>query len=158
MNNNSKLMMEINDLFFETKKRILYIYKGKTSSLVKFDPDKIGIQVSNDGGLILPTGKQIISIDLLDNYKIFKENGIIIKGYGFGLNCIYFNEDEINNNNYKNFDEDNSSNSYWIIILIIAFALIIIIGVGIFVLKANRNKSIEENINNNFSNKEMILK
>ena len=93
MSNNSKLMMEINDLFLEPKKRILYIYQGKgTSSLIKFNSSKISIPISNDGGFIIPPGKQIISIDLLDNYKIFKENGITIKGYGFGINSIYFNE------------------------------------------------------------------
>ena len=165
MSNDSKLMMEINDLFFEPKKRILYIYKGKSSSLIKFDPNKIGIQISNDGGLIIPAGNQIISIDLLDNYKIFKEDGITIKGYGFGINSIYFNGDESNSNNssnsngnnYNSVDENKSSNSFWIIILIIVFALIII-GVGIFVLNLKRKKSIEEKINNNFPNKEMVLK
>ena len=165
MSNDSKLMMEINDLFFEPKKRILYIYKGKSSSLIKFDPNKIGIQISNDGGLIIPAGNQIISIDLLDNYKIFKEDGITIKGYGFGINSIYFNGDESNSNNssnsngsnYNSVDENKSSNSFWIIILIIVFALIII-GVGIFVLNLKRKKSIEEKINNNFPNKELVLK
>ena len=167
MSNDSKLMMEINDLFFEPKKRILYIYKGKSSSLIKFDPNKIGIQISNDGGLIIPAGNQIISIDLLDNYKIFKEDGITIKGYGFGINSIYFNGDESNSNNssnsnsngnnYNSVDENKSSNSFWIIILIIVFALIII-GVGIFALNLKRKKSIEEKINNNFPNKEMVLK
>ena len=167
MSNDSKLMMEISDLFFEPKKRILYIYKGKSSSLIKFDPNKIGIQISNDGGLIIPAGNQIISIDLLDNYKIFKEDGITIKGYGFGINSIYFNGDESNSNsnnssnsngnNYNSVDENKSSNSFWIIILIIVFALIII-GVGIFVLNLKRKKSIEEKINNNFPNKEMVLK
>ena len=167
MSNDSKLMMEINDLFFEPKKRILYVYKGKTSSLIKFDPNKIGIQISNDGGLIIPAGNQIISIDLLDNYKIFKEDGITIKGYGFGINSIYFNGDESNSNsnnssnsngnNYNSVDENKSSNSFWIIILIIVFVLIII-GVGIFVLNLKRKKSIEEKINNNFPNKEMVLK
>ena len=167
MSNDSKLMMEINDLFFEPKKRILYIYKGKSSSLIKFDPNKIGIQISNDGGLIIPAGNQIISIDLLDNYKIFKEDGITIKGYGFGINSIYFNGDESNSNNssnsnsngnnYNSVDENKSSNSFWIIILIIVFVLIII-GVGIFVLNLKRKKSIEEKINNNFPNKEMVLK
>ena len=167
MSNDSKLMMEINDLFFEPKKRILYVYKGKSSSLIKFDPNKIGIQISNDGGLIIPAGNQIISIDLLDNYKIFKEDGITIKGYGFGINSIYFNGDESNSNNssnsnsngnnYNSVDENKSSNSFWIIILIIVFALIII-GVGIFALNLKRKKSIEEKINNNFPNKEMVLK
>ena len=115
--------------------------------------------------MIIPAGNQIISIDLLDNYKIFKEDGITIKGYGFGINSIYFNGDESNSNNssnsngnnYNSVDENKSSNSFWIIILIIVFVLIII-GVGIFVLNLKRKKSIEEKINNNFPNKEMVLK
>ena len=104
VNKNTVLNIETSDLFIEPKSRILYIFQGKGDSTIKFESDQINMNVQEDNGIEIPSGSQVISIDLKDKYKILKEAGITIKGYGFSLNSIYFN-DQLNENDENNDDD-----------------------------------------------------
>ena len=160
MNYNSTLMIELDDLYFEPKYRILYFYQGNTSSSIKFDLNNINISISNDNGLIIPSGNRLLSINLLDKYKLFKENGITIKGYGFSIKSIYFNEEINNNNEDKDKNSTSKENNFeikiWVVLLIILIVLILIILISL-IIKKSLKKNIIEEINTDFTKKEKIL-
>ena len=161
INDNTKLMIEIDDLYLEPKFRALYIYKGKTSSIIIFDQSKNDIKIGNDGGIEISSGNQIISINLSNNYKTIQENGITIKGYGFSLKSIYFNEvfnenENKNDNNNNNNNDNNSDYKIWIIILII-FVILVLIAIIIFIIIKKSKKPLEKNIDDDFSGNEKIL-
>ena len=147
-------MIETNDLYFETKYKMLYIYQGKTNSTIKFSENKINVKVRSDNGIEIPSGNQIITIDLSENYNIIKENGITIKGYGFSLKKIYLNE-QINNEN----EGKGGISKMWIIILSISLVLVLIlIIVIVLIIKKKGGKNIDEQLNDDFSKNEKILK
>ena len=147
-------MIETNDLYFETKLKMLYIYQGKTNSTIKISENKINVKVRSDNGIEIPSGNQIITIDLSENYNIIKENGITIKGYGFSLKKIYLNE-QINNEN----EGKGGISKMWIIILSISLVLVLIlIIVIVLIIKKKGGKNIDEQLNDDFSKNEKILK
>ena len=106
---NTILKIETSDLFLEPKFRTLYIYQGKSNSTIKFESDQINMNVRKDNGIEILSGNQEISIDLKEKSKIIKESGITIKGYGFSLNSIYFNE-QFNEKDDKDKNSDNNNN------------------------------------------------
>ena len=152
INNDSKLFIETNDLFFEPKFKTLYIYQGKTDSIIKFAQNKINMKVRSDNGIEIPSGNHLITIDLSDNYNIIKDNGITIKGYGFSLKNIYFNE-QLNNEN-----EAKGGIKIWIIILVAALVFLLILIIVIIIIKKKSGKNIEEKVDGEFSKNEKILK
>ena len=147
INDNSELKIEIDNLFFEPKFRTLYIYKGKTSSIIKLDQNKNNIKIGNDGEIEIPSGNQFISINLFGNSKLIEENGITIKGYGFCIKGIYFNE---NHNN-----SDNKIWKYVIITFLILILMIVAIIIIIMIKKAKKN--VEKDLNDNLTGNEKIL-
>ena len=85
----SVLVLETTELFVEPSHRVLYILKGDSISVIKFNPLKINVEVGGDGGIIVPPGNNLIKIALDTKYKVFQEKGVRLIGYGFGLKTVY---------------------------------------------------------------------
>ena len=85
----SVLVLETTELFVEPSYRVLYVLKGDTNAVFRFDPSKVNVKVGEDGGIIIPPGNNIIKILLDKNYEVFQEKGVRLIGYGFGLKTVY---------------------------------------------------------------------
>ena len=58
----SVLVLETTELFVEPSYRVLYVLKGDTNAVFRFDPSKVNVKVGEDGGIIIPPGNNIIKI------------------------------------------------------------------------------------------------
>ena len=85
----STLVLETTDLFVETSQRILFILKGNTDSVIKFDQKEVSVEIFEDGGMIIPRGNNLIRISLEKKTDLVMKNGISLIGYGFGLKTVY---------------------------------------------------------------------
>ena len=108
----------------------------------------------------VPSGRNLIVIDLNDYYKTLKNEGITIKGYGFSVNSIYIIEDNIESNIKNNIEnniesENKGGISEWAIIFIILVCLLVIAG-GVFILLNSRKNKIEKEIDSLNSNEKML--
>ena len=84
----SVLVLETTDLFVEPSHRILFVLNDSTGVVLKFE-QKNAIEVGQDGGLVIPKGNHLIKLTLGKNCGVFKEKGVRLIGYGFGLNTIF---------------------------------------------------------------------
>ena len=160
INLDTKLTIEITELNMNIINKNLIFFSGISNQIIKFDSKDINVTIKTDGSLEVPSGRELIVINLKNYDNIFMNEGIVIKGYGFAVNSIYLNE--IINNNNNNNDDDNTNKdekngiSGWIIFLII-FILIIFILVGIFIVLHLRKKNIVKDINTAFKQNEKML-
>ena len=85
----STLIFETTDLFVEPSHRVLYILKGETQIAINFEVDKVNAEIKEDGGIIIPKGNNLIKVSLNKISYIFREKGVTLMGYGFGLKALY---------------------------------------------------------------------
>ena len=85
----SVLVLETTDLFVKPSHSALFVLKGDTDVVLKFEPDKVNADVKEDGGIIIPSGNNLIKIVLGKNSEIFNEEGVRLIGYGFGLKTVF---------------------------------------------------------------------
>ena len=85
----STLIFETTDLFVEPSHRVLYILKGETQIPINFEADKVNTEIKEDGGIIIPKGNNLIKVSLNKISYIFREKGVTLMGYGFGLKALY---------------------------------------------------------------------
>ena len=85
----STLIFETTDLFVEPSHRVLYILKGETQIAINFESDKVSTEIKEDGGIIIPKGNNLIKVSLNKTSYIFREKGVTLIGYGFGLKALY---------------------------------------------------------------------
>ena len=99
---------------FDFSYKNLNLFIGKINSIIKFILKTDNTTINGNGSIIVPTGVEIIAIDIKDYCNMFKNEGVIIKGIGYGLNSIYLNQKIIiRDNNQKNEnDEDESQYGY----------------------------------------------
>ena len=156
VNTDSKLTIETTDLNFNPAYKNLNLFRGKSNSIIKFNSKDVNTTVNGNGSIIVPAGRKLIVIDIKDHCDIFKNEGVTIKGIGFGLNSIYLNEKiDISDDSQKN-ENDEGGISGWVIFLIIII-VILAIGLSIYLFFHFRNKSIESEIDSTFDKKEKMM-
>ena len=144
LNKASKLIIETTDLHFNTSYQNFKIYNNKNNKVIKIKSKAVNTTIEKDGALKVPSGRNLIVIDLNDYYKTLKNEGITIKGYGFAVNSIYIRE-----------GENKGGISGWAIFFIILVCLIVIIG-GLFAFLHWRKNNIEKEFNS-FRNHEKMI-
>jgi heme/copper-type cytochrome/quinol oxidase subunit 2 len=155
-NNNSKLIIETTDLNFNPTYKNLNLFKGKSNSIIKFNSKAVNTTVNKNGSIIVPAGRELIVIDIKDYLDIFKNEGLTVKGIGFGLNSIYLNEKIDISDDTQKYEENEGGISGWVIFLIIIIA-ILVIGLGFYLFFHFRTKSIESEIDSTFEKKEKMM-
>ena len=157
INSDSKLIIETTDLNLNASYKNLYLYSGKNNKIIKFDSKAVNTTINGNGSINVPSGRELIVFNLKDYYNIFKDEGIIIKGIGFGVNSIYLNEKiDINNNSSEKNEKNEDGMSGWVIFLIILI-VIAVISIGICILLHFRKKNIEDELNSAFGKKDKML-
>ena len=144
LNENSKLIIETTDLHFNTSYQNFKIYNNENNEVISFKSNDVNTTIEKDGSLKVPSGRNLIVIDLNDYYKILKNEGITIKGYGFSVNSIYIIE-----------GENKGGISGWAIFFIILVCLLVITG-GVFAFIHWRKNNIEKEVNSLNKNEKML--
>ena len=144
LNRDSKLVIETTDLHFNTSYQNFKIYNNENNEVISFKSKDVNTTIEKGGALKVPSGRNLIVIDLNDYYKTLKNEGITIKGYGFAVNSIYITE-----------SENKGGISGWAIFFIILVCLIIIIR-GVFVFLNWKKNNIKKE-NNSLRNLEEML-
>ena len=80
LNENSKLIIETIDLHFNTSYQNFKIYNNKNNEVINIKSKDVNTTIEKDGAIKVPSGRNLIVIDLNDYYKTFKNEGIAIKG------------------------------------------------------------------------------
>jgi hypothetical protein len=142
LNRNSKLVIETIDLQFNTSYQNFKIFSNENNEVINFKSKDVNTTIEKDGALKVPSGRNLIVIDLNNYYKTLKNEGITIKGYGFSVNSIYL-------------DVNKGGISGWVIFLIILVCLLVIAG-GVFAFIHWRKNSIEKEINSLNRNEKML--
>ena len=83
------LVLETTELFFKPSRSILFILRGDSNTVIKFDPTKMNVESFDDGAMTIPRGNSIIKINLGENHKLVSKYGITLIGYGFGLKTVF---------------------------------------------------------------------
>jgi len=158
VNSNSKLFIETTDLNIKSSYKNLNLFSGKSNSIIKFNSKAVNTTINGNGSIIVPAGRELIVIDIKDYCDIFKNEGVTIKGIGFGLNSIYLNEKiDISDDTQKNENEsDEGGLSGWAIFLIIIIVLLAI-GLGVYLFFHFKRKNIESEIDSTFDKKEKMM-
>ena len=144
LNGNDKLIIETTDLHFNTPYQNFKIYNKKNNEVINFKSKDVNTTIEEDGALKVPSGRNLIAIDLDNYYKTLKNEGITIKGYGFSVNSIYIIEDE------------NKGISGWAIFFIILVCLLAIAGGVYAFLHYWRKKDPVKEINSLNNNEKML--
>ena len=84
----STLVIETDDVTLEPSYRTLYLFKGETSNVIRFNSTDVNAPVHADGGISVPEGKNDLRFNLTGYYKIVGK-GFNIKGYGFAVKSVY---------------------------------------------------------------------
>ena len=144
LNEEDKLVIETIDLHFNTSYQNFKIYNNENNEVISFKSNDVNTTIEKDGSLKVPSGRNLIVIDLNDYYKILKNEGITIKGYGFSVNSIYIIE-----------GENKGGISGWAIFFIILVCLLVIAG-GVFAFIHWRKNNIEKEVNSLNKNEKML--
>ena len=160
LNRDSKLVIETTDLHFNTSYQNFKIYNHENNEVISFKSKDVNTTIEKGGALKVPSGRNLIVIDLNDYYKTLKNEGITIKGYGFSVNSIYIIGDNIEGNTEGNIEsniegENKGGISGWVIFFIILVCLLVIAG-GVFAFIHWRKNSIEKEINSLSSHEKML--
>ena len=141
MNDTSKLIIETEDLHFTTSSQYLYLYNSNKKK-IKLNSKDVNVTLKDDGSLKVPSGRTLIELNLKNYYKSLKQEGIIIKGYGFGVKSVYITDTpETDNTGNDSDDDDDEGISGWAIFLITFSCLIVIVG-GVFLFLYFRKKNL----------------
>jgi hypothetical protein len=84
----STLVIETDDVTLEPSYRTLYLFKGETSNVIRFNATDVNAPVHADGGISIPEGKNDLRFNLTGYYKVVGK-GFNIKGYGFAVKSVY---------------------------------------------------------------------
>jgi len=144
LNEKDKLVIETTDLHFNTLYQNFKIYNNENNEVISFKSKDVNTTIEKDGALKVPSGRNLIVIDLNVYYKTLKKEGITIKGYGFSVNSIYIIE-----------GENKGGISGWAIFFIILVCLLVIAG-GVFAFIHWRKNNIEKEVNSLNKNEKML--
>ena len=85
----STLVIETDDYTLEPSYRTMYLFKGESSNIIRFNSTDVSAKVHADGGISVDEGKNDIRFKLAGYYKDFTDKGFTIKGYGFAVKAVY---------------------------------------------------------------------
>ena len=85
----SILVIETNDYLRIPSYRNMFLLRGETSSVIRFNANDLNAPICQDGGIAVPEGKNEIRISLSDVCEDFLNNGFSLKGYGFAVTAVY---------------------------------------------------------------------
>ena len=85
----STLVIETDDYTLEPSYRTMYLFKGESSNIIRFNSTDVSAKVHADGGISVDEGKNDIRFKLAGYYKDFADKGFTIKGYGFAVKAVY---------------------------------------------------------------------
>ena len=85
----STLVIETDDYTLEPSYRTMYLFKGESSNVFRFNSTDVSAPVHADGGISIDEGKNDIRFKLAGYYKDFAGKGFTIKGYGFAVKAVY---------------------------------------------------------------------
>ena len=83
------LVIETDEYTMKPSYRTMFLLRGETPDVIRFNATHVSATVGEDGGITIPPGKDEIRINLADVYKDFNEKGFTVKGYGFAVNAVY---------------------------------------------------------------------
>ena len=86
----STLVIETDDYTLEPSYRTMYLFKGESQNIIRFNSTDVSAKIHADGGISVSEGKNDIRFKLAGYYKDLTDKGFTIKGYGFAVKAVYF--------------------------------------------------------------------
>ena len=85
----STLVIETDDYFLEPSYRTMYLFKGESANVIRFNSTDVSAPIHADGGISVKEGKNDIRFKLAGYYKDLADKGFTLKGYGFAVKAVY---------------------------------------------------------------------
>ena len=85
----SILVIETDDYYLEPSYRTMFLFKGETLNVLRFNSSDVNTKIGSDGGFVIPKGPNEVRMKLTGVYKELLDKGFTLKGYGFSVKSVY---------------------------------------------------------------------